>query len=146
MYGQVIGITNMKMMSSYSSIEGIGFAIPSTTMRDIVNALVKEGEVRGRPSIGITVGAIPDNASSHYDIPSGLYISDVTKGSDAEAKGIKVGDILLECNGVEVKTTDDVAEIKSGLSVGNSIHFKIWRDGETFEVDVVLMDTNDIYN
>lgn len=146
MYGQVIGITNMKMMSSYSSIEGIGFAIPSTTMRDIVNALVKDGEVRGRPSIGITVGAIPDNASSHYDIPSGLYISDVTKGSDAEAKGIKVGDILLECNGVEVKTTDDVAEIKSGLSVGDSIHFKIWRDGETFEVDVVLMDTNDIYN
>ena len=61
MYGQVIGITNMKMMSSYSSIEGIGFAIPSTTMRDIVNALVKDGEVRGRPSIGITVGAIPDN-------------------------------------------------------------------------------------
>ena len=146
MYGQVIGITNMKMMSSYSSIEGIGFAIPSTTMRDVVNALVKDGEVRGRPSIGITVGAIPDNASSHYDIPSGLYISDVTKGSDAEAKGIKVGDILLECNGVEVKTTDDVAEIKSGLSVGDSIHFKIWRDGETFEVDVVLMDTNDIYN
>lgn len=146
MYGQVIGITNMKMMSSYSSIEGIGFAIPSTTMRDIVNALVKDGEVRGRPSIGITVGAIPDNASSHYDIPGGLYISDVTKGSDAEAKGIKIGDILLECNGIEVKTTDDVAEIKSELSVGDSIHFKIWRDGETFEVDVVLMDTNDIYN
>ena len=146
MYGQVVGITNMKMMSSYSSIEGIGFAIPSTTMRDIVNALVKDGEVRGRPSIGITVGAIPDNASSHYDIPGGLYISDVTDGSDAEAKGIKVGDILIECNGVEVKTTDDVAEIKSGLSVGDSIHFKIWRDGETYEVDVELMDTNDIYN
>ena len=63
-----------------------------------------------------------------------------------EAKGIKIGDILLECNGIEVKTTDDVAEIKSELSVGDSIHFKIWRDGETFEVDVVLMDTNDIYN
>ena len=115
-------------------------------MKRDIDYVVKDGEVRGRPSIGITVGAIPDNASSHYDIPSGLYISDVTKGSDAEAKGIKVGDILLECNGVEVKTTDDVAEIKSGLSVGDSIHFKIWRDGETFEVDVVLMDTNDIYN
>ena len=145
MYGQVVGVTNMKMMSSYSSIEGIGFAIPSTTMRDIVNALVKDGEVRGRPSIGITVGAIPENASSHYDIPGGLYISDVTEGSDAEAKGIKAGDILLECNGVAVKTTEDVANAKSELKVGDTIHFKIWRDGETFEVDVALMDTNDIY-
>lgn len=146
MYGQVIGVTNMKMMSSYSSIEGIGFAIPSTTMRDIVNALVRDGEVRGRPSIGITVGAIPENASSHYDIPSGLYISAVTPGSDAEAKGIKVGDILLECNGTEVKTTEDVAAVKSELQVGDTIHFKLWRDGDTFEVDVMLMDTNDIYS
>ncbi len=146
MYGQVIGVTNMKMMSSYSSIEGIGFAIPSTTMRDIVNALVRDGEVRGRPSIGITVGAIPENASSHYDIPSGLYISAVTPGSDAEAKGIKVGDILLECNGTEVKTTEDVAAVKSDLQVGDTIHFKLWRDGDTFEVDVMLMDTNDIYS
>ena len=59
MYGQVVGITNMKMMSSYSSIEGIGFAIPSATVREVVNSIVRFGEVRGRPSIGITVGAIP---------------------------------------------------------------------------------------
>lgn len=145
MYGQVIGVTNMKMMSSYSSIEGIGFAIPSTTMRDIVNSLVRDGEVKGRPSIGITVGAIPETAAAHYELPSGLYISDVTKGSDAEAKGIKVGDIMLECNGVEVRTTADVAALKQNLKVGDTMHFKLWRDGEAFEVDVMLMDTNDIY-
>ena len=67
LYGQVIGITNMKMMSSYSSIEGIGFAIPSVTVCNVVNALLRDGEVKGRPAIGITVGAIPENAKTKYD-------------------------------------------------------------------------------
>ena len=58
MRGQVIGITNMKMMSSVSSIEGIGFAIPSSTVATVVNSLVKEGKVVGRVSIGITITAV----------------------------------------------------------------------------------------
>lgn len=145
MYGQVIGITNMKMMSSFSSIEGIGFAIPSNTVKEVVDSLCTYGEVKGRPSIGITVGAIPENAAEHYELPDGLYISAVSKGSDAEKKGIKPGDILLEVNGQAVKTTEDVNVIKSALGVGDSMTFKIWREGKTFEVDVVLMDTNEVY-
>lgn len=145
MYGQVIGITNMKMMSAYSSIEGIGFAIPSAQAKDIVNSILANGEVKGRPSIGITVGAIPPNACEEYDLPEGLYISAVSKGSDAEAKGVKAGDVLLEVNGQKVKTTDDVNSIKSELSVGDTMHFKVWREGEILEFDVVLKDTNDVY-
>ena len=145
MYGQVVGVTNMKMMSSYSSIEGIGFAIPSSTVKSVVNALVAEGEVRGRPSVGITIGGIPDNASEHYNIPGGVYVSDVTRGSDAEAKGIQVGDIITAVNGQPVSSVDEVGAIKNQLNVGDSMTFTIWREGETFDVDVVLMDTNDIY-
>ena len=149
MYGQVIGITNMKMMSSGSSIEGIGFAIPSATVCGVVNALIADGEVRGRPSIGITVGPIPDNVREVYGdkLPAegGLYISDVSKGSDAEAKGLREGDVLLEVNGQPVAATNDVAVIKDQFSVGDSLHFKIWREGEIIEVDVELKDTNDIY-
>ena len=145
MYGQMVGVTNMKMMSSYSSIEGIGFAIPSSTVRGVVNALVKDGEVRGRPSIGITVGAIPDNAKEEYDLPDGLYITAVTKGSDAETQGILPGDILTAVNGTPVTTTDEVNEIKNRFKVGDKLHFDIWRDGEELEFDVLLLDTNDIY-
>ena len=145
MYGQMVGVTNMKMMSSYSSIEGIGFAIPSSTVCSVVNALVRDGEVRGRPSIGITVGGIPDNAKAEYDLPDGLYITAVTEGSDAEAQGILPGDILMEVNGTPVTTTDEVNSIKSQLQVGDSMHFTIWRSGETLEFDVKLMDTNDVY-
>lgn len=146
MHGQVIGITNMKMMSSYSSVEGIGFAIPSGTVKSMVESIVRSGKVEGRPSIGITVGAIPENAVEHYDIPEGLYISTVSEGSDAEKQGMHVGDIVIEVNAIPVKTTNDVNRIKEGLAVGDSMHFKVWRKGEILEFDVKLMDTNDVYN
>ncbi|MBO6040202.1 MAG: trypsin-like peptidase domain-containing protein [Oscillospiraceae bacterium] len=145
MYGQIVGVTNMKMMSSYSSIEGIGFAIPSSTVSGVVNALVKDGEVRGRPSIGITVGAIPDNAKEEYQLPDGLYITAVTKGSDAETQGVLPGDILTAVNGTPVTTTDEVNDIKNQFKVGDRLHFDIWRDGEELEFDVQLLDTNYIY-
>ncbi len=145
MRGQVIGITNMKMMSSASSIEGIGFAIPSSTVAGVVNGILKDGKVVGRVSIGITIGPIPDSAAQQYDLPQGLYIVTVSPGTDAEAKGLKTGDILMEVNGQVVTETKQVAEIKDQFSVGDELLFKIWRDGEIFEVSVALIDTNDVY-
>ena len=145
MHGQVIGITNMKMMSTLSSIEGIGFAIPSSTLEGVVNSIVKYGEVRGRPSIGITVGQIPTNIAQHYEMPEGLYVSAVSEGSDAEKQGIKPGDVLTAVDGAEVRTTDDVVEIKNSKNVGDSMKFSIWRDGEELEFTITLVDTNDIY-
>ena len=145
MYGQVVGITNMKMMSYYSSIEGIGFAIPSTTVKTVVDSLAANGEVRGRPAIGITVGAVPDDVSDHYELPAGLYISAVQEGSDAEAKGVRAGDILTAVNGVKVYITEDVAAVKNDLNVGDTMTLSIWRQGETLEIEISLMDTNDLY-
>ena len=145
MYGQVVGITNMKMMSYFSSIEGIGFAIPSSTVKAVVDQLAENGEVRGRPSIGITVGAIPQEALENYELPEGLYISAVAENSDAAAQGIREGDILTAIDGQSVSSTSDVAAIRDTKVVGDSLRFTIWRQGETFEVDVRLMDTNDIY-
>ena len=144
MYGQVIGVTNMKMMSSYSSIEGIGFAIPSSTIAAVADSLMQYGEVRGRTAIGITVGAIPENVTSHYDLPAGLYVSAVEEKSDAAAKGIQQGDIITAVNGSPASATSDILTVKNTLSVGDTITFTIWRDGETFDVDVTLVDENDL--
>ena len=149
MYGQVIGITNMKMMSSYSSIEGIGFAIPSATVVKIINTIVAEGSVSGRPSIGITVGEIPDAAREKYTdmVPQsgGLCIIAVAGGSDAKAKGIQPYDFIIEVDGVAVSTTAELSGMKEKLSVGDTMHFKILRDGKILEFDVALVDTNDVY-
>lgn len=114
MYGQVIGITNMKALST--GVEGIG----------------------------ITVGAVSSAASEYYDLPEGLYISAVAEGSDAEKQGIQSGDMLLAVNGQAVTTTYDVSAVKDGLKVGDTVTLTIYRDGKTFDVDVKLVDTNDI--
>lgn len=145
MHGQVIGITNMKMMSTFSSIEGIGFAIPSSTVKGVVNSLAEFGEVRGRTSIGITVGQIPANIALHYEMPEGLYISAVSEGSDAAAQGILEGDVLTAVDGIPVRTTDDVVSLKDAKNVGDTMVFSIWRNGEELEFNVKLSDTNDIY-
>ena len=145
MSGQVIGITNMKMMSSLSSIEGIGFAIPSATVQRVVRALVSEGEVRGRPAIGITVGAIPEEAMERYELPEGLYVTDVSRGSDAEKQGVRAGDVLLAVDGIPVTTTVEVKDIKDAHEVGEQLVLTIWREGETLEITITLGDTNDIY-
>ena len=142
MYGQVIGITNMKALST--GVEGIGFAIPTAVIRPIVNALLADGRVSGRVSIGITVGAVSSAASEYYDLPDGLYISAVAEGSDAEKQGIQSGDMLLAVNGQAVTTTYDVSAAKDGLKVGDTVTLTIYRDGKTFDVDVKLVDTNDI--
>lgn len=144
LYGQVVGITNMKAAST-NGVEGIGFAIPTASARAVVDALIAEGRVSGRPSIGITVGPVSSSAVDYYDLPDGLYIESVAKGSDAEAQGVQSGDILVAVNGEPVATTYDVNAIKDGMQVGDTVTLTLYRDGETFDVTITLVDTNDIY-
>ena len=129
-----------------SSCAEVRIAIPSSTICKVVNALIADGDVRGRPAIGITVGAIPQNAREQYSLPDGLYISSVSEGSDAEEKGIRSGDVLTAVNGNPVSNTSQVSVEKDKLQVGDVMVLTIWRDGESFDVEVTLVDTNDIYS
>ena len=143
--GQVIGITNMKMISSFGSgVEGLGFAIPSDTVESIVQALIKDGAVYGRVSIGVTIGPVSEDIAKYYDIPQGLYVSYVTEGSDAEAKGIEHGDIITKVNGEDAFSNSDVSDAKEGLKAGDELTFTVWRDGRTMEITVKLMDPADM--
>ena len=143
--GQVIGITNMKMISSFGSgVEGLGFAIPSDTVESIVQALIKDGAVYGRVSVGVTVGPVSEDIAKYYGIPQGLYVSAVTKGSDAEYKGIVRGDIITKVNGEDAFTTSAVVDAKEGLEAGDRITFTVWRDGRTLDITVKLMDPADM--
>lgn len=145
MAGRVIGITNMKAMSSATTVEGIGFAIPTVTVSQVVSQLLSSGDVSGRPTIGIIVSPVTEQVSEYYEIPNGLYISSVNKGSDAEKQGIKPGDILTAVNGTEISTNEEVTAIKNTLQAGDSIHLTIWRDGEVKEFDILLMEASDIH-
>ena len=142
-YGQVVGVTNMKAFTT--GVEGICFAIPTSVIQPVVDALIAEGQVSGRASIGIVIGALDAAAAEYYDLPQGLYVESVAEGSDAEKQGIQPGDIVTAVNGQTVSTTFEVNAIKEAFSVGDTMTLTIYRDGETFDVTVTLMDTNDVY-
>lgn len=144
--GQIVGITNMKIISSHG-VEGIGFAIPSDTVKTIADALLQNGVVTDRGTIGVTIGPIPAPAAEYYKIPQGLYVSAVLEKSDAYAQGIRVGDIITHVNGEEVHQNSDISAVKENLKVGDSLTFTVWRDNDTFDVfdvTVKLMDANDL--
>ena len=151
MSGQVIGITNMKMSNGAGSvtIEGVGFAIPSRTVKAMADSILKCGSVVGRPALGLTLGPIPDSAMEQYSLPGGLYVSAVSEGSDCEAKGIKPGDIITAVNGNPVKTTADVTDVIADLHVGDTMVLTVWRKElsgvRTFDVTVALKDVIEVY-
>ena len=91
-----------------------------------------------------TIGPVSEDIAKYYNIPQGLYVSYVTEGSDAEAKGIKRGDIITRVNGRDAFANSDVADAKEGLKAGDELTFTIWRDGKTTEITVKLMDPADM--
>ena len=145
MYGQVVGITNMKIVNRYSDVpaEGLCFAIPSATAKAVTDQLFADGHYV-RPGIGITVGAVITEDAEHYDIPGGLYVTAVSAGSDAAGK-IRVGDIVTHANGTPVRETDDLLEIRDSLRVGDTLTLTVFRDGETLDVEIELFDWSTLY-
>ncbi len=143
--GQVIGITNMKIMSSYfTTVEGIGFAIPSSVVKQIADQLIETGLVPGNPTIGIVAGPVGTEAMMLYELPEGLYVTEVSEGSDALEKGLRAGDVITAVNGEHVTSVAQVNEIKDGMEVGDVVTVSVYRDGERLELEIALVDKADI--
>ena len=141
--GQVIGITNSKLSASSSdsaSIEGMGFAIPMTTVKEVVDELIASGHVTGRPAIGISGYDIDSTRASYFNLPQGVYVSSVDPASDAYQQGIQAGDIITGVNGKDITSMTDINEVKNELKVGDTMKLTIYRDGSTKEVSIKLID------
>ena len=128
----------------HADLNGIGIYILEHGVESIVQALIEDGAVYGRVSIGVTVGPVSKDIAQYYDIPQGLYVSAVTEGSDAEAKGIERGDIITKVNGEDAFENSDVSDAKEGLKAGDTLTFTVWRDGRTLDITVKLMDPADM--
>ena len=141
-YGQVIGIITLKIGDSASAagVEGIGFAIPSSTAREIINQLMEQGYVSGRPSLGLTGMALSSFYQSYFHLPSGYYIEEVMAGSPAQQVGIQSGDILLSVDGTQVSTGDDIAAALYGYAVGDSVDIIISRNNRHYQVTLELIE------
>lgn len=142
--GQVIGINSAKISSNYGdvTVEGLGFAIPINDARVIIDDLINNGYVTGRPQIGITAVNIDEMYSSYLGLPMGIYVRGVAEGSAAELAGIRVGDIIIGVNDEAVTSMDELNNIKNQFKAGDTITLKINRDGEDIDIPLVLHDAN----
>lgn len=138
-YGEVIGINTVKV--SASEVEGLGFAIPVNNAKPILEDLINFGYVKGRPQIGVTLVYVTEQEARYYNIPAaGLFVSDVSAGSGAEAAGIKKGDVILKCNGKAVTSSTEINAIRDEFKAGDSITLTINRDGSVRDVQVKLSE------
>ena len=140
-YGQVIGINTMKLRSYYSTTaEGLGFAIPMAVAKPILEELMENGSVAGRPAIGISYDTLPLAFRIYYNLPEGVYISAVYDGSDAQAKGVAAGDIITAVNGTRVTSIDELNRVKNQFTAGDSITLTLYNGGSYRDVAVILID------
>lgn len=142
-YGQVIGINTVKMSSYYTataSVEGLGFAIPISVAKPIIDELIENGYVAGRPAIGISGDSLPSYYRTYYRLPDGVYVTSVNEGSDAKAKGIREGDIVTAINGERISSIDELNTVKNQYAAGDEVTLTIYRSGAYYEVTVTLVD------
>ena len=136
--GELIGVVNAKSVKDGS--EGIGFAIPINTAREVAEDLINNGYVTGRPALGVTVLNITDaQTAMYYGVNSyGVYIMSVEDGSGAAKAGLKAGDRIVIIDNKEVSDTADVTGALQDKKVGDVVSMQISRGGEIMSVDVTL--------
>ena len=141
-YGQVVGVNAVKLSSYYSqaTVEGLGFAIPISTAKPIIDELIQNGYVAGRPAIGISGEQLPAAARVYYGLPEGVYVTYVAPDSGAWEAGVRKGDIITAINGTAVSSVDALNTVKNRYSAGDTVTLTIYRSGQTADVDITLMD------
>lgn len=138
-YGQVVGITTSKIVSE--TYEGMGFAIPSQTVKSIVDTLVKNGYVEGRVKIGISGIAVTSDQASNYNIPQGIYVQSIVSGGPCDGTSLKEGDIITEVDGETITSFADVYAILETHKPGDKIKVKYYSSSSgDGEVEITLQE------
>lgn len=144
-YGQVVGITSAKLSGNAfgsATVEGMGFAIPINTAKDIVDELIQNGYVSGRPSIGIT----GQNVESADGKVSGVQVYSIDSRAKAASEGLQVGDVITAVDGTPTPDMDKVNELKQDKKAGDKLTLSVYRisTGKTLNITITLTDSHDL--
>jgi S1-C subfamily serine protease len=133
--GEVIAINT----AVNAQAQGIGFAIPINTAKDVLNQLISKGKVV-RPYLGVYLRDLSSELADYLGVVStkGTLVADIMPGSPADKAGIKAGDIILEINGMTINNSTDLTERISKMSVGQKVELKILRDKKTITINLTL--------
>lgn len=139
MYGQVIGITTAKISSE--SVEGMGFAIPSRTVKDIIDDLMTQGYVSDRVRLGISGQAVSSSMQTYYNLPGGILVGDIAENGPCYNTDLKVNDIITKIDDDEITDFSDVYAILGEHKPGDEVVLTVYRrdTAKTFEVTITLM-------
>lgn len=142
MWGQVIGITSSKLDAL--EYDNIGFAIEMSAAQPIIEQLMENGAVIGRPRVGISFYEISDARAEIEGTPAGLQIAEISEDCDIANTDLQVGDYITDMNGTKVRSADDVYGIILKMSPGDEITANVTRVLETgkiykFEITFKLM-------
>ena len=135
--GQVIGINTLKI--SGDGVEGVGFAIPINSTKDIYEQLIQYNKVK-RPYLGIGGIEVDEETARANNLTVGIYVKTLENFSAAEKAGIKVGDVIIKADGQDVETMDELNEIKNKKEIGDKMTLTIWRNGKTQDIEVTLQE------
>ena len=124
--GRVVGI-NSQIASSSGGNEGIGYAVPIETAKEVADSLIA-GRTIERPFLGVRLG----------DADNGAQIVDVTSGSPADDAGLQQGDVITEVEGDEIASGDDLRRAVAEGEPGDELELTVQRDGETTTVTATL--------
>lgn len=135
--GQVIGINSVKI----SNAEGLGFALPSNIVRNVVNEIIRHGKVR-RPMIGIVINVVTPTLARQYSLPveAGLYVVEVAPNSPAEKAGLQNNDIITHADGQQISSLRDFRRIMVIKGLGENVDITVVRGEVTLELTVTLAD------
>lgn len=138
--GQVIGINTIKVaaFADKAGVEGLGFAIPSTVVKDIVGQIISQGYVSGRPYLGIQGESLSIFYQRYYRLPAGLFIKEVAADSAAAKAGVSQGDILISLDDTRVYSQSDLDTLLYGYTAGDQVEIVIYRSGYTMQATVTL--------
>jgi serine protease Do len=146
MRGEVIGINTAIFTQSYG-YQGVGFAMPSNTVREVYDQLIGSDHRVARGSIGVQFNAVPSAAVArmYAGAKQGVTITDVVAGKPAEKAGLQIGDTIIAVNGKPVKTGDELVNIISSVKPGNKVQLTYLRNGQEKKASVGVEDRTKLF-
>lgn len=133
--GEVVGITTLK--AGGNNVDGLSFAIPINQAKKIAQDLIKDKKVN-RPELGIAGFEITPDLEKQLNLPKGILIKEVKKGSAAEKAGILPLDVITKINGENISSFSEITMIQTNLKPNDKLKITVFRSGKEKDLELII--------
>lgn len=139
-FGHIVGLCISRTAQYFHENDNLSMILGTVDMQNIIDQLVDQGYVSGRPALGFQVEAVSMLFQHYWDLPGGLMVSGVTADSDAAQRGLRNGDIILALAGEDLTTREDLYTVLYSCAVGQEVIAVIFRDGKITTVTLTVTE------